>query len=117
MIDSHAHIFPDLAGAGGYATVAEHRLYIQRILVGHVQPYRRAGSHEIVSDPGMLWDLSQPGISGYRDVGLEVSSYGRFTWQKDGHAYYLEYMPPWLRTQEMPFRRVDSSRRDGSGPR
>ena len=102
VIDSHAHIFPDLAGAGGYATVAEHRLYIQRILVGHVQPYRRAGSHEIVSDPGMLWDLSQPGISGYRDVGLEVSSYGRFTWQKGAHAYYLEYMPPWLRTQEMP---------------
>ena len=101
VIDSHAHVFPDLATAGGYATVAEHRLYIQRILVGHVQPYRRASSREIVSDEGMLWDPAQPGISGYRDVGLEVSAYGRFSWRKDGQAYYLQYMPPWLRKQEM----------------
>jgi len=50
----------------------------------------------------MLWDPERPGISGRRDVGLQVSAYGRFTWSKDGVGYYLQYMPPWLRTQEMP---------------
>ncbi len=102
VIDSHAHIFPDLAGASGYASVADHRMYIQRILVGHVQPYCKADSHEVVEDQGMLWDPERPGISGYREVGLEVSPYGQFTWVKGGVAYYLQYMPPWLQTQEMP---------------
>jgi predicted TIM-barrel fold metal-dependent hydrolase len=102
VIDSHAHIFPPLAGASGYASVAEHRMYIQRILVGHVQPYRRADSGDVVDDEGMLWNPKHPGVSGYREVGLEVSRYGRFTWAKDGVAYYLQYMPPWLQEQELP---------------
>jgi len=102
VIDSHAHIFPDLSGPCGYASVAEHRLYMQRILVGHVQSYRRTDTHAIVDEPGMLWDLSRPGISGYREVGLEVSPYGRFTWHSNGAEYYLQYMPPWLKIQEMP---------------
>jgi predicted TIM-barrel fold metal-dependent hydrolase len=101
IVDSHAHIFPPLSGASGYAGVAEHRLYIQKILVGHVQPYRSAGTGEIIDDEGMLWDPRRPGVGGYRDVGLDVSAYGRFSWTKDGASYFLQYMPPWLKEQEM----------------
>jgi predicted TIM-barrel fold metal-dependent hydrolase len=102
VIDSHAHIFPWLGGASGYPSVAEHRLYIQRILVGHVQPYRRGDSGGIAPDEGMLWDPERPGLSGYREVDLQVAPYGRLTWMRDGVPYYLQYMPPWLAAQEAP---------------
>lgn len=38
IIDSHAHIFPPLSGASGFATREEHALFLQLYIATHAQP-------------------------------------------------------------------------------
>ena len=102
IIDSHAHVFPWLGGESGYGDAKLHKLYVQKGMVGHSHSYRRRDTREIASERDMLWDLEKPGLGGYREVGLDLPSFGRVTWKKDGVDYYLQFMPPSLQTNEAP---------------
>ena len=77
-------------------------LYIQKALVGHVQPVRRLDNHEIVENIGLLWDPQIPGLSGFRTVDIRVLPFGRIGWTTNGTDYYLQYMPPSLQSNKTP---------------
>ena len=50
IVDGHAHIFPPLAGACGFADAATHLLHQQRAMHEHGnQPYRRASDDTVVT--------------------------------------------------------------------
>ena len=70
IIDCHAHIFPPLAGACGFADAATHLLHQQRAMHEHGnQPYRRARDDAIVTERA-LWSADDPSVAGRREVEL-----------------------------------------------
>src|SRR5689334_11224674 len=97
IIDGHCHIFPPLAGAGGFADVATHRLHQQRAMHMHGnQPYRRARDHAVVTDR-MLWNANDPSEQGRAtDVAFAPDRNGRIGWEKDGERYYVQFLPPYM---------------------
>ncbi len=97
IVDSHAHIFPPLAGACGFADVETHRLHQQRSMHVHGnQPYRRRCDHAVVSER-VLWDAEDPSPRG-RAVGVDFKAdrNGRFAWRHGGEDYYLQFLPPYM---------------------
>lgn len=95
IVDCHGHIFPPLVGACGFDSAETHLMYQQRAMHLHGnQPVRRLRDHETISE-AHLWSVDDPSETGRnRNVGFRVGRYGRFDWEKDGEAYYLQFLPP-----------------------
>lgn len=99
IIDGHAHAFPYLSNQGAYASEAEHLRHIQRHMTTHPQGGRRFSDNGLATGP-TLWDGKTPGFDGLLDVNFRVGSYGRFEWEKDDNAYYIQFFPVSLEVME-----------------
>lgn len=101
IIDAHAHIFPPLGGACGFASAAEHRLYLELYIATHAQPTRRLADHRQTTG-GTLGDGRYADPSAFAAADFRVGPYGRFEWTVDDQAYYRQFLPPSLQTMEAP---------------
>jgi len=95
IVDGHAHAFPFLGDASGFPSAEHHTRLLQRHFTTHPQGARRVSDNQIVTEP-TLWDGTTPGYEGLLDVGFNVGRFGRFEWEKDGVAYYIQWLPPHL---------------------
>src|SRR5262245_4833878 len=103
IVDCHAHIFPPLAGASGFRTVAEHLVHQQRAMHVHGnQPYRRLRDHAVVTERP-LWRADNPSEKGRAtDVGFHVGRSGRFEWECNGEGQYVQFLPPHMHDLSQP---------------
>jgi predicted TIM-barrel fold metal-dependent hydrolase len=102
IIDGHAHIFPPLAGACGFPDAATHLLHQQRAMHEHGnQPYRRRRDDAIVTERA-LWSATDASIAGRRHVGFRVGRCGRYEWEVDGEAQYVQFLPPYMADMSAP---------------
>jgi predicted TIM-barrel fold metal-dependent hydrolase len=103
IVDVHAHIFPPLAGACGFADSAAHLLHQQRAMHVHGnQPYRRASDHALIAERA-LWSADDPSPKGrVLDVDFRVGRCGRFEWRVGGEDQYLQFLPPHMADLSMP---------------
>jgi hypothetical protein len=102
IIDCHAHIFPPLAGACGFADAATHLLHMQRAMHEHGnQPYRRRRDDAIVTEHA-LWTADDPSVAGRGEVGFRVGRCGRFEWEVVGEAQYVQFLPPYMADMSAP---------------
>lgn len=99
IVDGHAHAFPYLGGASGFPSAEYHTKLLQRHFTTHPQGGRRVGDNQIVPEAA-LWDGVTPGFEGLLDVGFHVGEFGRFEWERDGVAYYIQWLPPHLEGNE-----------------
>ncbi len=101
IVDAHAHIFPQLAGACGYPTADEHRRFLQLYIATHGEPVYRLRDHAIVPEAASV--LYSGGLDSFDslndDASFRVGRFGRFEWEYDGETYYRSFLPPSL--QEM----------------
>jgi predicted TIM-barrel fold metal-dependent hydrolase len=86
IVDVHAHAFPPLAGACGYASVAEHIQFMQ--------------THLAVRGP--VVDRQGSDFSAEEDVNFRVSPFGRLEWTKGGKDSFTQWMPPTLQDMHAP---------------
>ena len=86
IVDVHAHAFPRLDGACGYASRAEHLHYMQ--------------VHLAVRGP--VVDRTGPDFGADEDVDFRVGRFGRLEWRKDGAVGWTQWMPPSLQAMEAP---------------
>jgi predicted TIM-barrel fold metal-dependent hydrolase len=102
IVDGHAHIFPPLGGACGFADAATHLLHQQRAMHEHGnQPYRRLRDDVIITDRP-LWSPEDSSTAGRQDVGFRVGRCGRFEWQSGGEAHYVQFLPPYMADMSAP---------------
>ncbi len=102
IIDCHAHIFPSLEGACGFPDAATHLLHQQRAMHEHGnQPYRRQSDDAVVTERP-LWDANDSSPAGRRDAGFRVGRCGRFEWQANGEAQYVQFLPPYMADMSAP---------------
>ena len=102
VIDCHAHIFPPLAGACGFPDAATHLLHQQRAMHEHGnQPYRRTGDDSIVTERG-LWSATDSSVAGRREAKFRVGRCGRFEWEVDGEAQFVQFLPPYMADMSAP---------------
>ncbi len=88
IIDNHVHVFPDQAGAAGYADAAtftrRHQASVPRfwgrMVTSHVNP-------KYAPEPD-------------EDVGFHVGKYGRYHWTKHGESCWLQRGPAVLEKLE-----------------
>ncbi|MCC6174975.1 MAG: amidohydrolase [Chloroflexi bacterium] len=99
IVDGHAHAFPYLGAASGYPSAEFHTRLLQRHFTTHPQGARRVSDNQLVTEP-TLWDGKTPGFDGLLAVGFHVARFGRFEWEKDGVAYYIQWLPPHLEDNE-----------------
>jgi predicted TIM-barrel fold metal-dependent hydrolase len=95
IIDVHAHAFPFVGDKGMYRSVEEHLRYMQLNMTLHPQGARRFRDNALVTEP-TLWNGKTLSLGGLLDVGFRVGRLGRFEWEKDGEAYYIQFFPPTL---------------------
>ena len=81
IIDNHAHVFPDQAGAAGYPDKATYARELQKSVRGFWG--RMVTSHQ---DPKYI---AEPG----EDVGFNVGKYARYHWKKHGEDVWLQRGP------------------------
>ena len=101
IADCHGHIFPPLAPASGFASRAEHRLYLQWGMHTHrTQPVVRSRDGRTVTGPH-LWDPADPAESG-RAAGLNfrADGNGRLAWDRDGEQFHIQFLSPGARNME-----------------
>jgi predicted TIM-barrel fold metal-dependent hydrolase len=103
IVDAHGHVFPPLAGACGFPTVARHLIHLQRAMHVHGnQPYRRFSDHAVVTERP-LWRADDPSEAGRAtDVGFRVGRCGRFEWEAAGERQYVQFLPPHLHDLHAP---------------
>jgi hypothetical protein len=77
IVDSHVHIFPDLAEASGFDSAAEHRFFLQLYMATHGEPVRRMDNHLAVHRQ-TLHDARLDEPSSLLDVDFKVGRFGRF---------------------------------------
>lgn len=99
IVDAHAHAFPFVNNQGVYASVEDHLRHVQRHMTTHPQGGRRFRDNGLAAGP-TLWDGKTPGFEGLLDVGFRVGPYGRFEWEHDGEAYYIQFFPVSLEVME-----------------
>src|SRR3954447_25020444 len=99
IVDGHHHVFPYLGGASGFPSAEYHARMLQRHFTTHPQGGRRVSDNQLATEP-TLWDGKTPGFDGLLDVGFRVGGFGRFEWEKDGVAYYIQWLPPHLEGNE-----------------
>jgi predicted TIM-barrel fold metal-dependent hydrolase len=101
VVDSHVHIFPDLAEASGFASAAEHRRFLQLYMATHGEPVRRLSDH--APAPGArLFSGSLERMADLREVNFRVGRFGRLEWTDDSVDLYLQFFPPSLQTLASP---------------
>jgi predicted TIM-barrel fold metal-dependent hydrolase len=102
IVDCHAHIFPPLAGACGFEDAPTHLLHQQRAMHEHRnQPYRRQRDNSIVAERA-LWSADDSSVAGRHDVGFRVGRCGRFEWEADGEAQFVQFLPPYMTDMSAP---------------
>jgi len=102
VVDCHAHIFPPLSGACGFPDAATHLLHQQRAMHEHGnQPYRRSADDTIVTERA-LWSATDHSEAGRRDVEFRAGRCGRFEWEVDGDAQYVQFLPPYMADLSAP---------------
>lgn len=99
IVDAHAHAFPYVSNKGVYESEADHLRHIQRHMTTHPQGGRRFRDNALASGP-TLWDGKTPGFAGLLDVNFRVGPYGRFEWEMDNEAYYIQFFPVSLEVME-----------------
>jgi predicted TIM-barrel fold metal-dependent hydrolase len=101
IVDGHAHIFPPLWEAGGFADAAAHANYQQRAMHTHyTQPTRRRRDNQIVTEK-ILWDAGDHTDAGRRTGrNFRAGPNGRMEWAHAGEDYYVQFMPPSLQGME-----------------
>jgi len=102
IIDSHAHIFPNLNGPSGYADKDEQLMRTQFSMSRHdVMPVRRKRDGTIITAP-TLWDPQDPTLKGRWDTKFHAGAMGRMEWTYEGEDYYIQLMPPSLQDNTAP---------------
>ena len=99
IVDGHAHAFPYLGDAAGFPSAEDHVRALQRHFTTHPQGGRRVSDNRLATEP-TLWDGRTPGFEGLFDVNFRVGRFGRFEWEKNGVAYYIQWLPPHLEDNE-----------------
>jgi predicted TIM-barrel fold metal-dependent hydrolase len=102
IIDSHAHIFPPLAGASGFATPAEHALFLQLYIATHAQPARRLRDHTRSHGGDVLGDGRYASPAAFADADFRVGRFGRFEWTVAEETFYRQFLPPSLQEMAAP---------------
>jgi len=92
VIDSHAHIFPHWAGAGGHPSRAIHRMFIQKVQTRPAAKVFRARDGKEVTG-ALLFREGDNSWAGLKDVNFRVGIYGQLDFTLDGDDYYVQYMP------------------------
>ena len=115
IVDSHAHIFQDWAGACGHPSRETHRRFIQKVLTRPAAKVFRARDGEEVTRAALFRE-GDNSWAGLTDVNLRVGVYGQLDFTLDGEDYYVQYMPvgmhhivapPELMLAQMTYARVD----------
>jgi predicted TIM-barrel fold metal-dependent hydrolase len=103
IVDCHGHIFPPLAEACGFPDAATHLKYQQRAMHTHGnQPYRRLRDHSVLTARD-LWRADDPSEAGRAtDAKFRVGRFGRFEWEKNGEAAYVQFLPPYMHELHAP---------------
>jgi hypothetical protein len=101
LIDNHAHIFPPMHRAAGYASPDEHLAVLQYAFAFSAHPARRVDNGSLVS-PSALWDWSRGWPDGQAPVGFRIGDYGRVEWEQDGVGLYRQYQSPLLHDMASP---------------
>ncbi len=103
IVDCHGHVFPPLAGACGFETEEEHRLYLQWAMHTHTaQPVVRQSDGEIVTERH-LWDPGDPSETGRRrGLNFRADGNGRMAWDLDGETYHVQFLSPATRDLDSP---------------
>ena len=104
IVDAHAHVFPQLAGASGFATEAEHRRFLQLYIALHGEPIRRLRDHACFpAAAAALLDGEVAGPDGLSEnANFQVGRFGRFEWDWQGETYYRSFLPPSLQEMAAP---------------
>jgi predicted TIM-barrel fold metal-dependent hydrolase len=102
VVDSHAHIFPYLGDASGFASAEEHRRFEQLYMATHGEPVRRLRDHSVV-EGSTLYSGSLSRRADLREVNFRAGRLGRFEWTlPDGDDVYLQFFPPSLQAMASP---------------
>lgn len=101
VIDNHAHIFPPMRGAAGYASAEEHLAVLQYAFAFSSHPGRRLADGTSVP-PSALWEWSRGWPDGRLDVGFRIGEFGRVHWEQDGAPVYRQYQSPLLHDMASP---------------
>jgi len=101
VVDAHAHIFPFLGDASGFASQAEHLAYMQLYMATHGEPVRRLRDHAPI-EGHTLYEKPLDRRTRLRDARFRVGRYGRFEWTAGDEDVYLQFFPPSLQAMESP---------------
>ena len=103
VVDCHGHVFPPLAEPCGFASRAEHLLYLQWGMHTHgSQPVVRSRDGKTITVRN-LWDPDDPSESGRVDgLDFRVDGNGRLAWDVEGEKYHIQYLSPGTRHLESP---------------
>ena len=102
IIDIHAHVFPSLAGASGFATLEEHTLFLQLYIATHAQPTRRLRDHTRSTGGDILGDGLYETPAAFANAAFRVGRFGRFEWTVAGETYYRQFLAPSLQAMVAP---------------
>ncbi len=104
IVDAHAHIFPQLAGACGYPSEDDHRRFLQLYIATHGEPVYRLRDGAIVPEAASI--LFQGELDSFAclndDARFRVSRFGRFEWDYEGESHYRSFLPPSLQEMVAP---------------
>ncbi|MEZ4530655.1 MAG: amidohydrolase family protein [Thermomicrobiales bacterium] len=104
IVDAHAHIFPQLAGASGYPSEADHRRFLQLYIATHGEPVYRLRDSAIVPEAAsVLFSGKLDSLDRLNDdAGFRVGRCGRFEWEFEGETHYRSFLPPSLQDMVAP---------------
>ncbi|TXH13760.1 MAG: hypothetical protein E6R00_09850 [Gammaproteobacteria bacterium] len=104
IVDAHAHIFPQLAGACGYQSADEHRRVLQLYIATHGEPVYRLRDGVIVPEAAsILYSGELDSLACLNDdAGFRVGRCGRFEWDYLGETHYRSFLPPSLQEMVTP---------------
>ncbi|MCO5222236.1 MAG: amidohydrolase [Thermomicrobiales bacterium] len=104
IVDAHAHIFPQLAGACGYPSEDDHRRFLQLYIATHGEPVYRLRDSAIVPEAASALSVGEldslDRLSD--DAGFRVGRCGRFEWEYESETYYRSFPPPSLQEMAAP---------------
>ena len=104
IVDAHAHIFPQLAGACGYPTEDEHRQFLQLYIATHGEPVYRLRDTAVVPEAAsILYSGNLDSFDCLNDgANFRVGRCGRFEWDYQGETHYRSFLPPSLQDMTAP---------------
>lgn len=92
IIDCHAHVFQDWAGACGHPSAEIHRNYMQKVQTRtSARIYRSRDNKEFAGS--LLFQDGDNSWAGLKDLNFRVGNYGRLDFTIDGDDYHSQYMP------------------------